>query len=98
MVYFILGTSIAITVITLWVLNRHSGSTQMDSDVSIWYTRFLILGTVLSAVFGLIPLLFPVQPAQLLGFHGTDVFLIFFFNDTATTEIYTLSLHDALPI
>src|SRR3712207_9354611 len=25
-------------------------------------------------------------------------FLYFFFNDTATTEIYTLSLHDALPI
>src|SRR6266852_1361353 len=25
-------------------------------------------------------------------------YLIFFFNDTATTEIYTLSLHDALPI
>src|SRR3989442_5058587 len=24
--------------------------------------------------------------------------IIFFFNDTATTEIYTLSLHDALPI
>src|SRR3712207_7204497 len=27
-----------------------------------------------------------------------DVFIFFFFNDTATTEIYTLSLHDALPI
>src|ERR1043165_3139143 len=26
------------------------------------------------------------------------VVLVFFFNDTATTEIYTLSLHDALPI
>src|SRR3712207_7215863 len=26
------------------------------------------------------------------------VTLFFFFNDTATTEIYTLSLHDALPI
>src|SRR5476651_529704 len=26
------------------------------------------------------------------------VFNVFFFNDTATTEIYTLSLHDALPI
>src|SRR2546430_8264643 len=26
------------------------------------------------------------------------MFDIFFFNDTATTEIYTLSLHDALPI
>src|SRR5207248_9640918 len=25
-------------------------------------------------------------------------YLLFFFNDTATTEIYTLSLHDALPI
>src|SRR3712207_9437590 len=29
--------------------------------------------------------------------HGSDHFF-FFFNDTATTEIYTLSLHDALPI
>src|SRR5438105_10851611 len=26
------------------------------------------------------------------------IFFVFFFNDTATTEIYTLSLHDALPI
>src|SRR3712207_9551037 len=26
------------------------------------------------------------------------VCIVFFFNDTATTEIYTLSLHDALPI
>src|SRR5438876_11501102 len=28
----------------------------------------------------------------------SPVDFIFFFNDTATTEIYTLSLHDALPI
>src|SRR2546429_7345548 len=28
----------------------------------------------------------------------TDFIIFFFFNDTATTEIYTLSLHDALPI
>src|SRR3712207_8161808 len=27
-----------------------------------------------------------------------QIVYIFFFNDTATTEIYTLSLHDALPI
>src|SRR5947199_1630034 len=27
-----------------------------------------------------------------------STFFIFFFNDTSTTEIYTLSLHDALPI
>src|SRR5258706_5236372 len=30
--------------------------------------------------------------------HICNIRLSFFFNDTATTEIYTLSLHDALPI
>ena len=37
-----------------------------------------------------------------MSFHcdrkPTFIFQFFFFNDTATTEIYTLSLHDALPI
>src|SRR2546430_17076779 len=42
-----------------------------------------------------------------VGFTSLSIFfyicnpsisLFFFFNDTATTEIYTLSLHDALPI
>src|SRR2546427_9446733 len=34
------------------------------------------------------------------GLHMVDLdcLVLFFFNDTATTEIYTLSLHDALPI
>src|SRR5215471_14980760 len=40
--------------------------------------------------------------SQLFLFHlsypTSHLFLFFFFNDTATTEIYTLSLHDALPI
>src|SRR5688572_33474024 len=30
--------------------------------------------------------------------RSISTWLFFFFNDTATTEIYTLSLHDALPI
>src|SRR2546422_4841076 len=34
----------------------------------------------------------------LLGRTRTTSAFLFFFNDTATTEIYTLSLHDALPI
>src|SRR5215208_7448902 len=33
-----------------------------------------------------------------MSFVGTSSVFFFFFNDTATTEIYTLSLHDALPI
>src|SRR6266496_6858747 len=36
--------------------------------------------------------LFPIRKYRVVRF------LFFFFNDTATTEIYTLSLHDALPI
>src|SRR5216683_7953270 len=33
-----------------------------------------------------------------MRFRFSFAFFFFFFNDTATTEIYTLSLHDALPI
>src|SRR5256885_17217192 len=33
-----------------------------------------------------------------LPFFSSFCSFFFFFNDTATTEIYTLSLHDALPI
>ena len=39
-----------------------------------------------------------VRRVSYSGMGGSDGFLFFFFNDTATTEIYTLSLHDALPI
>src|ERR1035437_10497535 len=38
------------------------------------------------------------MPLLLLSLLASRLFLFFFFNDTATTEIYTLSLHDALPI
>src|SRR5205814_8327822 len=34
----------------------------------------------------------------LLVIHYLSLYYFFFFNDPATTEIYTLSLHDALPI
>src|SRR5476649_213331 len=42
----------------------------------------------------------PGQPGQTQsgGEPGCPLCRHFFFNDTATTEIYTLSLHDALPI
>src|SRR5256886_14956752 len=41
----------------------------------------------------------PISPRNTSGKSTTPLGLyFFFFNDTATTEIYTLSLHDALPI
>src|SRR5687768_18008409 len=56
--------------------------------VVLLFTFFMIIG--LKIVF------------QILVYTGRYWFsnnvLFFFFNDTATTEIYTLSLHDALPI
>src|SRR5476651_1785081 len=38
------------------------------------------------------------QLALRRGLRRAGARVVFFFNDTATTEIYTLSLHDALPI
>src|SRR5574344_1575384 len=50
---------------------------------------FFIFFSVLSFSLFFVPSSFLLRPF---------VFCFFFFNDTATTEIYTLSLHDALPI
>src|SRR5260370_23145391 len=43
------------------------------------------------------PPLFPIS-LLIICFPTYTPIPLFFFNDTATTEIYTLSLHDALPI
>jgi hypothetical protein len=77
-VYLILGASSIFVAITLLLLNRHgqAGVAPAEDSPSIWYVRFVTLGTVLSAAFGLLPLLIPVWGAHLLGFHGTDVFII----------------------
>src|SRR5262250_1806775 len=40
----------------------------------------------------------PYRLQRLPQSDGSSLVYLFFFNDTATTEIYTLSLHDALPI
>src|SRR5258708_22652862 len=40
----------------------------------------------------------PIRPSWKPIWNTSLGILSFFFNDTATTEIYTLSLHDALPI
>jgi hypothetical protein len=75
-VYVILAASIAFVAISAWLLNRHADDKPSALDVSPWFIRFIALGTVLSAAFGLLPLLVPVLGAKLLGFHGTDVYVI----------------------
>src|SRR5574342_1220266 len=44
----------------------------------------------------IIIILIKIQSQKL--YRSSIILFLFFFNDTATTEIYTLSLHDALPI
>src|SRR5579862_9815059 len=51
------------------------------------------------ALFETLSRLLPIQfEYHCVGIGGPGLGRGFFFNDTATTEIYTLSLHDALPI
>src|SRR2546430_141466 len=68
---------------------RDRKSTRLNSSHSqISYAVFCLKKKTVSA---LVNLLGPID-------FSKGVILFFFFNDTATTEIYTLSLHDALPI
>ena len=53
-------------------------------------------GTICLAI--RIKLLFQLVICSVVWSTPFQTFAFFFFNDTATTEIYTLSLHDALPI
>src|SRR5260370_995277 len=85
--------------LTLRLHMAHSSSRRAYASIpSTLDIRWVILtGTLVPFRGGLL-----LQPCS-LPIHSffvppTLVVLFFFFNDTATTEIYTLSLHDALPI
>src|SRR6266487_4540255 len=72
----------------VFCLKKKKGSEEIESHGQIWMKRlhrrnYLVEGN------SLYTWIRPVNKANLF---------FFFFNDTATTEIYTLSLHDALPI
>src|SRR3990167_7004416 len=62
-------------------------------------SRFLIAADVNVLIYS--PYLAQIldrKSTRLNSSHSQISYAVFFFNDTATTEIYTLSLHDALPI
>src|ERR1035441_10895592 len=77
-------------------------STRLNSShLGISYAVFCLkkksIGRALAWYDSLVYGYFAVTISHLF-FPTVDQTLSFFFNDTATTEIYTLSLHDALPI
>src|SRR3989442_1579415 len=85
------GSTVTSSVLTVWALWP---SASLDRDV-----------TRLNSIHFLVSVIVMLVRLQVLTFCEpvvtTTVFvpsLFFFFNDTAPTEIYTLSLHDALPI
>src|SRR6266571_1385765 len=83
--------SISYAVFCLKKKKHHQQSEREDKDQLT--QRALRTLTILLAVFeGLDCLSFWIVKSE------DSLAFFFFFNDTATTEIYTLSLHDALPI
>jgi hypothetical protein len=74
-VYLIFGTSIAITAITFWALNRHKDLPAPMADLSKNFPRIFAVGTVFSGLFGLGGLFIGAYFGQLFGFKGTELFL-----------------------
>src|SRR5258705_484985 len=70
----------------------------VSTTVTVWL-HWAVLVTVLRMVMVAVPLLsVAVGASKVQAVPNCTVLLVFFFNDTAATEIYTLSLHDVLPI
>src|SRR3954462_1421488 len=71
---------------------RKKCNETIGSEAEVWSTS----SRAAPLSYRSLPLCPSTPPIPLLCFPTFCFF--FFFNDTATTEIYTLSLHDALPI
>src|SRR5471032_1387800 len=68
---------------------------QRSSPLRVWKIKLRENTGLLQSV---LPCSLELVSVDFISFGLSSAGLIFFFNDTATTEIYTLSLHDALPI
>ena len=75
-VYVVGILSVVIAAITASQLKRYAGGPRPAPDISSLLRGGLILGGVLAAAFGLLPLLVPAQFVQLFGLKGTDIFVI----------------------
>lgn len=72
-VYLILATSVAISLIALLLLARHSRA-AMAPDVAAWVLWVIAVATALATAFGFLPLLAP-EVGRTFGFPVTDTFV-----------------------
>src|SRR6516225_9249198 len=72
--------------------SKLSGIARGDRGIRVYFEFADVIARIRLGLF------FCVAVDEVRHRHDVLFLCIFFFNDTATTEIYTLSLHDALPI
>src|SRR5476649_1664251 len=82
---------------------EHTSELQSHSDLVcrlLLEKKNLKPAPISTPLTALLPIIAYAMSASCLSYIGwpRPTAMFFFFNDTATTEIYTLSLHDALPI
>src|SRR6266536_1593501 len=103
--FFISFVTLAIAILTSRYVSL--GSIVGSLTTIICGILFYFIGLLNPALFGKVTLaqlvFLVIGPALVIIVHYDNIgrllsLTYFFFNDTATTEIYTLSLHDALPI
>jgi hypothetical protein len=73
-VFLILATSIALIAISAWLLARHRDA-PAPTDIAPWLLVLILVLTIATATFGLLPLLGPEPFARFFGLRGTDTFL-----------------------
>lgn len=74
-VYLMLGTSLVIVGITTGLLVRHRTAPRPDPDIPRWLEWFLVLATLVSIPFALLPLLLSATFSGLFGLQGSDTFI-----------------------
>ncbi|HJT57123.1 MAG TPA: hypothetical protein VJ761_11560 [Ktedonobacteraceae bacterium] len=73
-IYLILAASLALIAITATLLYRHRNDAKLGPDTASWVVTFLVIATILAAIFALTPLFYP-QLTRLFGFKVKDLFL-----------------------
>ena len=74
-VYVVLALTLLFVSITGTLLYRHRSENKGRPDTARWLAVFLVIASVLAAIFGLLPLLFPGLGTTLFHLKGTDVFI-----------------------